>query len=68
MPETHMTKRFLFAHFEGGGNTPPMLAIVRRLVARGHKVRVLNDFCNQTEVESEGASFTFWTGASAPLG
>jgi UDP:flavonoid glycosyltransferase YjiC (YdhE family) len=62
MPETHMTKRFLFAHFEGGGNTPPMLAIVRRLVARGHKVRVLSDFCNQTEVESEGASFTFWTG------
>ena len=25
-------KRFLFAHWEGGGNTPPMLAVVRRLL------------------------------------
>jgi UDP:flavonoid glycosyltransferase YjiC (YdhE family) len=54
-------KRFLFAHWEGGGNTPPMLAIVRRLVARGHEVRVLSDLCNQTEVESAGASFASWT-------
>src|SRR5262245_31033525 len=54
-------RRFLFAHWEGGGNTPPMLAIVRRLVARGHEVRVLSDLCNQTEVESAGASFASWT-------
>src|SRR5262245_35291412 len=54
-------RRFLFAHWEGGGNTPPMLAIVRRLVARGHRVRVLSDLCNQTEVESAGASFASWT-------
>ena len=53
--------RFLFAHWEGGGNTPPTLAIVRRLVARGHEVRVLGDLCNQTEVESAGASFASWT-------
>jgi UDP:flavonoid glycosyltransferase YjiC (YdhE family) len=38
-----------------------MLAIVRRLVARGHEVRVLSDLCNQTEVESTGASFASWT-------
>src|SRR5262249_4164519 len=54
-------RRFLFAHWEGGGNTPPMLAVVRRLVARGHEVRVLGDLCNQTEVESAGASFASWT-------
>ena len=54
-------RRFLFAHWEGGGNTPPMLAVVRRLVARGHDVRVLSDLCNQTEVESAGASFASWT-------
>ncbi|HKE55877.1 MAG TPA: nucleotide disphospho-sugar-binding domain-containing protein [Pyrinomonadaceae bacterium] len=53
-------RRFLFAHWEGGGNTPPMLAIVRRLVARGHSVRVLSDPCNKTEVESTGASFSSW--------
>jgi UDP:flavonoid glycosyltransferase YjiC (YdhE family) len=54
-------QRFLFTHFEGGGNTPPMLAIVRRLVARGHQVRVLSDLCNQAEAESAGASFTSWS-------
>ncbi len=52
--------RFLFAHWEGGGNTPPMLALVRRLVARGHEVRVLSDPCNQAEVEATGAGFSSW--------
>ena len=61
MPVTSAARRFLFAHWEGGGNTPPMLAIVRRLVARGHEVRVLSDLCNRTEVESAGASFAAWT-------
>jgi UDP:flavonoid glycosyltransferase YjiC (YdhE family) len=61
LASTPTTRRFLFAHWEGGGNTPPMLAIVRRLVARGHEVRVLSDLCNQTEVESAGASFASWT-------
>jgi len=53
-------KRFLFAHWEGGGNTPPTLAIARRLVDRGHEVRVLSDFCNQEEVKATGASFFAW--------
>jgi MGT family glycosyltransferase len=61
MPVASTKRRFLFAHWEGGGNTPPMLAVVRRLVARGHEVRVLSDLCNQTEVESAGASFASWT-------
>jgi UDP:flavonoid glycosyltransferase YjiC (YdhE family) len=61
MPVASTIRRFLFAHWEGGGNTPPMLAIVRRLVARGHEVRVLSDLCNQAEVESAGASFASWT-------
>jgi hypothetical protein len=30
-------RRFLFAHWEGGGNTPPMLAIVRRLACIIHE-------------------------------
>jgi hypothetical protein len=38
-----------------------MLAIVRRLVARGHNVQVLSDLCNQKELEAEGASFACWT-------
>lgn len=60
VPVTEATKRFLFAHWEGGGNTPPMLAIVRRLLDRGHKVRVISDACNRDEVESTGASFAAW--------
>jgi hypothetical protein len=39
-----------------------MLAIVRRLLARGHNVQVLSDLCNQKELEAEGASFACWTG------
>jgi UDP:flavonoid glycosyltransferase YjiC (YdhE family) len=54
---------FLFAHWEGGGNTPPMLAVARRLLARGHRVRVISDPCNQDEVQAIGASFAPWTRA-----
>jgi MGT family glycosyltransferase len=58
-----VTRSFVFAHWEGGGNTPPMLAVVRRLVARGHAVRVMSDPCNREEVESAGATFAPWTRA-----
>ncbi len=56
-------RRFLFTHWEGGGNTPPMLALARRLVKRGHAVRVLGDPCNKDEVEATGASFVSWNRA-----
>ncbi len=56
-------RSFLFAHWEGGGNTPPMLAVVRGLVAHGHAVRVLSDPCNREEMEAAGATFTSWTRA-----
>jgi len=56
-------RSFLFAHWEGGGNTPPMLAVVRRLLARGHDVRVLGDPCNASEIEAAGATFVSWTRA-----
>jgi UDP:flavonoid glycosyltransferase YjiC (YdhE family) len=54
-------KRFLFTHWEGGGNTPPVVALVRGLVQRGHAVRVLGDPCNRAEMEAVGASFVPWT-------
>ena len=34
-------RRFLFAMYDSGGNVPPLLAIVRELTRRGHRVRVL---------------------------
>lgn len=58
-------KRFLFAHWEGAGNTPPMLALVRRLISRGHTVMVLSDPCNQAEIELAGARFASWERAPA---
>jgi UDP:flavonoid glycosyltransferase YjiC (YdhE family) len=58
-----VTRSFVFAHWEGGGNTPPMLAVVRRLLARGHAVRVVSDPCNRAEVEAVGADFVPWTRA-----
>ncbi len=58
-----MTRRsFVFTHWEGGGNTPPVFALVRRLAARGHRVHVLSDSCHRAEVEALGASFGAWTG------
>jgi MGT family glycosyltransferase len=53
-------KRFLFAHWEGGGNTPPVLSIVKRLTGRGHSVHAVSDPCNRAEFESVGATFTSW--------
>jgi MGT family glycosyltransferase len=58
-------RRFLIAHWEGGGNTPPMLALVRRLISHGHCVLVLSDPCNREEVDAAGASFASWERAPA---
>lgn len=48
---------FLFAAWEGGGDIPPLLSAVRRLVGRGHRVRVMSDDCNRPEIEAAGAEF-----------
>ena len=63
MASSPTPRTYLFAHWEGGGNTPPMLGIVRRLLSRGHHVRVIGDPCSRVEVEGAGASFVSWTRA-----
>jgi MGT family glycosyltransferase len=50
-------RRFLFVEWEGGGNLPPALGLARRLVARGHEVRVLSEPCNEAEVLAAGCAF-----------
>jgi MGT family glycosyltransferase len=62
-----MTGRFLFATWEGGGNIPPVLTVVRRLVARGHDVRLLGDACTRSEAEAAGATFISWHRAPSRL-
>ena len=54
---------FLFTTWEGGGNVPPVLGVVRKLIARGHAVRVMSDKCNRDDVRASGAEFVPWTTA-----
>ena len=56
-------KRFLFVMWDGGGNVPPELAVARRLVLRGHSVRVLGDPTLEAEVRAAGCAFSPWTTA-----
>ena len=54
---------FLFATWEGGGSVTPALTVVRKLVGRGHSVRVMSDCCSRPEAEAAGATFVPWTRA-----
>src|SRR5262249_8715743 len=56
-------KRYLLVSWDGGGNVPPELAIARRLVARGHSVRVLADPTIEAEARAHGCEFSAWTHA-----
>jgi MGT family glycosyltransferase len=52
--------KFLFTTWEGGGNVTPALEVVRKLLARGHRVRVMSEECNRPEAEATGATFIPW--------
>lgn len=49
--------RFLLVTWEGGGVVPPELGVARRLVARGHSVRVLADPSVETAARAAGCAF-----------
>ena len=54
-------KRFLFVMGEGGGNVPPQLGLARKLITRGHDVRVLTEPCVEQDVLATGASYASFT-------
>jgi len=54
---------FLLAAWEGGGSVAPFLTVARKLIERGHDVRVMSDRCNRPETEACGAAFVPWTRA-----
>jgi UDP:flavonoid glycosyltransferase YjiC (YdhE family) len=56
-------RRFLFVMWEGGGNVPPQLGLARKLVARGHQVRVLTEPSVREDVLATGASYGSFTRA-----
>lgn len=58
-----MKNRFLLATWDSGGAVPPQLALMKRLVARGHEVRVLGDPTVEAEASAAGCSFSPWTTA-----
>jgi MGT family glycosyltransferase len=65
MPDQRKTvTTFLFTLWEGGGETPPILSLVRALAARGHDVTVLADDVLGADVEDAGATWVPW--ATAP--
>lgn len=51
---------YLFTTWEGGGNVTPVLEVARKLLARGHAVRVMSEACNRPETEAAGARFVAW--------
>jgi MGT family glycosyltransferase len=63
MHATLERRSFLFTLWEGGGNVPPQLELARRLVQRGHDVRVMSDQCNAVEARAAGAEFIAYTRA-----
>ena len=50
-------RNFLFVLFDGGGNVAPQLTLARRLVERGHSVRVLTEHVLAAAVADSGARF-----------
>ena len=49
--------RFLFVGFDGGGNMTPTLALIRRLVQRGHQATLLGSRALAPRVIEAGGSF-----------
>lgn len=53
--------KYLFVTMEGGGNLPPIAGAARRLLARGHDVRILGEPCMRSAIEQCGARFVPFT-------
>ncbi|MFC1643206.1 glycosyltransferase [Myxococcota bacterium] len=51
------TSRFLFVLWDGGGSVPPQLVVARRLVQRGHRVRMMAPRVLRHRVEATGCCF-----------
>lgn len=50
-------RSYLFVTWDGGGNVPPIFGIARRLIERGHEIRILTEPCLRESVTAIGARF-----------
>jgi MGT family glycosyltransferase len=55
--------RYLLTTWEGGGCVPPELGLARRLIARGHQVRVLACPAVEPAARAAGCEFSPWVTA-----
>lgn len=53
-------RRIVLALWDGGGTVPPLMRVARRLVERGHAVRVVADPTVEPEATAAGCSFGPW--------
>jgi len=53
--------------WDGGGSIPPVLTVARKLIARGHRVRVMGEACTEADARSAGAEFRQWTRAPSKI-
>lgn len=56
-------RRIVLALWDGGGVVPPIMEVARRLVARGHVVRVIADPTIEAEALAAGCEFGPWVRA-----
>jgi MGT family glycosyltransferase len=63
-PRSNTMAKFLFTVWEGGGETPPILSIIRAVTEAGHEVTALADDVLGADVEAAGATWVPW--ATAP--
>lgn len=54
---------FLFTTWEGGGNIGPVITVARKLLERGHRVRLMSDSACRSDAEVAGLSFRPWKNA-----
>ncbi len=54
---------YLLVTWDGAGNVPPELSVLRDLADRGHRISVLGDPTLRTEAEALGADFRPWVAA-----
>lgn len=59
---------FVLTTWEGGGSVGPVLTVAQKLVAAGHRVRVMSDECNRLEGEATGVTFVAWSRAPSRVG
>jgi UDP:flavonoid glycosyltransferase YjiC (YdhE family) len=57
VPDQAAPRDILFVTFDGGGNIPPLLGAARRLLARGHRIRVMSETASRRDVEAAGLQF-----------